>query len=283
MTLLVEPIDVGTMTDFVREHHYSARMPRITKACMGGFRDGWLVAAVSFGYGTRPADTPRVMFPSTGVRDYLEIGKMCMTAEEGKRKTLSQFLSNATRVVRRQFALKYIFTWADGLWGKVGTIYQASNFLYGGYIWTDVYQIDGEVVHPRQMNGILRENGIASNKVTPRPTFAELCALGWRHLKGKQFRYVRFLCDERERQRLLAESQFDWSTNYPKEPDLAWQKHVGKGKWAQCSQPRFIGAKILAVILFAVLATGTDTHKAVTMWDRIRKWIARNFEPLGSR
>jgi len=137
MSLIIQPIDVRTMTAFVRQHHYSDRMPRITKACIGGFRDNHLEAAVSFGYGTRPADTPRIMFPSTGVADYLEIGKMCMSPEEGAKKHLIRFLSHAINAVHRQFrSLKYIFTWADGLWGKVGGIYQASSFLYGGFIWT---------------------------------------------------------------------------------------------------------------------------------------------------
>ena len=36
--------------------------------------------------------------------------------------------------------LKYLFTWADGLVGKAGYVYQAFNFLYGGYIWTDTLQ-----------------------------------------------------------------------------------------------------------------------------------------------
>jgi hypothetical protein len=250
-------------------------MPRITKACVGGFRDGRLEAAVSFGYGTRPADTPRVMFPSTGVSDYLEIGNMCMSPEERQRKELSSFLSHAITTVRHQFHLKYIFTWADGIWGKVGYIYQASSFLYGGFIWTDVYQVNGEVVHPRQMKGILRENGIACNQITPRPTFAELCALGWRHFRGKQFRYARFLCDNEERERLLAESQFEWSTNYPKEDALAWQEHVSKGEWAACSKPTFTGTKILTAILFAILAlsTFTFTHTSV-LWDRIKEGVA---------
>lgn len=269
--ILVQPIDVQTMTEFVRRYHYSARMPRITKACYGGFRDDKLEAAVSFGWGTRPADTPRVMFPSTGVNDYLEIGKMCMSPEEGKRKTLSSFLSHAITNVRHQFSLKYIFTWADGIWGKVGYIYQAASFLYGGFIWTDLYQIGGEAVHPRQLGGILRENGISCDTITPRPTFAQLCALGWKHFRGKQFRYVRLLGTVDERERLLAESPFDWSTKYPKEDALAWQEHVTKGKWAACAQPKFTGTKILMLILFAAL---------VALWDRIRKiWRTKSIAP----
>ena len=156
---------------------------------------------------------------------------------------------------------------------KISESYQASSFLYGGYIWTDVYQIDGQVVHPRQMKGILRENGITCDKITPRPTFAQLCALGWRHFKGKQFRYVRFLCDSKEREKLLAESQFEWSTKYPKAEALQWQEHVGKGKWDVCAQPKFTGTKILKGVLFAVLALSTFAGTVTGDWDRIKAWI----------
>ena len=39
-------------------------------------------------------------------------------------------------------SVKYLYTWADGIVGKVGYVYQAGNFLYGGFIWSDVYVTD---------------------------------------------------------------------------------------------------------------------------------------------
>ena len=49
--------------------------------------------------------------------------------------------------------------------GKVGYVYQGSNFKYGGEYWTDVYMTKtGEKVHPRSMKTILEENAKFENK-----------------------------------------------------------------------------------------------------------------------
>jgi hypothetical protein len=234
-------IPVEEMTEFVREHHYSSVMPRITKACFGGFRNDKLVAAISFGWGSRPLHTVQRMFPSLGTTDYLEIGKMCLVNEEPKNRE-SQFMATAIYLLRKQFsALKLIFTWADGLWGKPGYIYQASNFLYGGFIWTDVYQTEkGERLHPLQLQAERRRQGALTLLRTKRPSTERLQLMGWSHIFGKQFRYVKFLCGKEEEQRLLSESPFQWSRSYPKQADVEWKMSVD-GNRVPCSQPCFTG------------------------------------------
>jgi hypothetical protein len=241
--LLVQTISAAEMAEFVKKHHYSSVMPRITKERFGGFRDGRLVAAISFGWGSRPLHTIRKIFPSLGTVDYLEIGKLCLVDEEPKNSE-SQFMATAIYRLRKQHpTLKLIFTWADGLWGKPGYIYQASNFLYGGYIWTDVCQThEGKRLHPLQLQAELRKHGSAGRQRTKRPAPEQLRAFGWMHIFGKQFRYVRFLCDEQEQRRLISESPFLWSRSYPKHADLAWKARVG-GSRVPCSQPHLGGGQ----------------------------------------
>ena len=60
---------------------------------------------------------------------------MCMT-EEMPRNSESQMLSQLVKWIQRNIPeLKVLFTWADGMVGKVGYVYQASNFIYAG--WTE--------------------------------------------------------------------------------------------------------------------------------------------------
>src|SRR5712692_10662588 len=90
----VRSITVQEMATFVKIRHYSKLMPRITKACFGGFRDGELVAAISFGWGSRPRHTIQKRFPSLNVDDYLEIGKMCIRKRQPK-GAATPFMSDA--------------------------------------------------------------------------------------------------------------------------------------------------------------------------------------------
>jgi hypothetical protein len=230
------------MQDFVTKWHYSAVLPRQTKLCIGGFRDMDLKAAVSFGWGTRPLHTIRKLFPSLGVKDYLDIGKMCLENDEPKNSE-SMFLSQAIRILKiKRPDVKVLFTWADAMWGKPGYIYQASNFLYGGHIWTDVYRTaDGKRLHPLQLQSERRLRGLPIAHRTQRPSWAEMQELGWRHYFGKQFRYVNFLCPLAERSRLLQESPFGWNTNYPKDKDCEWKIQTEIGRIA-CEKPQFTSA-----------------------------------------
>jgi hypothetical protein len=233
----VRPITVDEMTAFVTQHHYSTVMPRITKVCYGGFREEVLVAAISFGWGSRPRHTIQRIFPSLDTDDYLEIGKMCLANSEPPNSE-TQFMARAFWMAHKQFPdVKLIFTWADAMWGKPGYVYQAANFLYGGYIWTDVYLTsNGQRIHPLQL-----QSGMGTFLRTQRPNAIELAERGWAHIFGKQFRYVKFLCDSREQQRLLGESPFSWTTKYPKAADLEWYQRLN-GKRVLCAQPRFTGA-----------------------------------------
>jgi hypothetical protein len=243
----VREITVAEMTEFTREHHYSATMPSITKICYGGFRDGNLVAAISFGHGSRPKDTIKILFPSLGTEDYLEIGKMCLLDEEPTNSE-SSFIRTTRHLLCKKFRRKLIFTWADGLWGKPGYVYQAANFLYGGFIWTEFYLTAERIrVHPLQLKSYMRAHGMLSPldaRRTPRPNAAQLREMGWKHIHGKMFRYIRFLCHREEQARLLAESPFQWTNTralYPKHADLEWKVTVDKGMLERCERPRIAG------------------------------------------
>jgi len=216
--------------DIIFRNHYSKIMPRLTKYFLDGFINGKCVGVVTCGYGTRPLHTIKKLFPSLKTKDYFEIGKMCME-ESMPKNTESAFLSKIIKWLKiHEPNRKILFTWADGILGKIGTVYMSSNFLFGGYIWTDLYITDkGEKVHPRTSQGLTDKGDKICGH---RPTKKYMIDNGWSHYKGKQFRYIYFLCNKKEKKRLLSESAEKWGIDYPKTCDILWEKQdLITGDW----------------------------------------------------
>ena len=207
---------------FVSTRHYSAVMPRLTKYYFGYYIKDKLVGVITFGWGTRPKHTIQKLFPSLDTKDYYEIGKMCLDDSLPKNSE-SQLLSKSIDWLKKNTDIKYLFTWADGIVGKPGYVYQAANFLYGGFSITDTYvSKSGEKIHPRTIQGQLpNKEGL---KYGHRPNPKQLKELGLSRVKGKQFRYIYPM--SKKYRKYLKKSTVKWSTNYPKHKDLIW--HIKK-------------------------------------------------------
>lgn len=216
------------MKHILYDNHYLKYLPQLNKEFLGGYIENELVAGMSLGWGVRPRHTIQKLFPSLSTEDYRCLGRLCLE-EKMPRNSESFFISSCIEYIKEEWpTLKVLFSWSDGILGKPGYVYQASNFYYGGYIWTDTYLTNkGERVHPRQ-----------TNRIGGRPSFKELEELGWKHFRGKQFRYVFFLCDRRERRRLREESTINWrhQEGYPKHGDLEWKVRTEDG-WKRCGEP----------------------------------------------
>ena len=216
---MIKEIHKINAMNFVSERHYSPVMPRLTKYFCGYFVKDELVGVITFGWGTRPKHTIQKLFPKLDTKDYFEIGKMCMDDSMGKNSE-TQMLSSVMRWLKQKSDIKFLFTWADGIVGKPGYVYQAFNFLYGGYIWTDTYVTDkGEKVHPRTMQGIIPNT--KNRKIGMRPNPEQLKELKLSRVKGKQFRYI--LPMSKRMRKYLKQSTVDWNIQYPKDSDLQWK------------------------------------------------------------
>lgn len=224
----IREIDEDRAERFILEYHYMKYLPQLNDTFLGGFIDGELAAVMSLGWGVRPRHTIQVLFPSLDTEDYRAIGRLC-AVEELPKNTESHFIGKAISHIQQHYDYEVLFTWADGMLGKPGTIYQATNFHYAGHIWTDTYlTADGEKVHPRQ-----------TNRIGGRPSWSELQDLGWQHYRGMQLRYVYFLCDDDRCGELISESDIDLVRgDYPKESDLAWKQRTADG-WVECEMPDF--------------------------------------------
>lgn len=224
----------------IQKYHYSNTLPKLNKHFVGFFLDGVLVGVVTLGWGTRPRHTIQRIFPSLDTKDYFEIGRMCMT-EQMPRNSESQMISSLVKWIKANAPeIKVLFTWADGMLGKVGYVYQASNFIYAGYSGGEMYMKDGVKIHVRQMKSFLIPEGVKDERITVRPTLEQMRQFNIQHFKGKQYRYLMFLCDKKEKKRLLSECLLDLSEPRPKDDDLSWTvKNVYTGKWEQSKQPPY--------------------------------------------
>lgn len=213
---------------FILEYHYMKYLPQLNDFFLGGFIDGELAAVMSLGWGVRPRHTIQKIFPELDTEDYRAIGRLC-AVEELPKNTESHFISKCIKHLKANYPFDVLFTWADGMLGKPGTIYQASNFWYAGYIWTDTYLTNkGEKVHPRQ-----------TNRIGGRPSWPEMQDLGWMHFRGMQLKYIYFLCDSRRQRELVDDAIVDLEQGeYPKREDLEWKQRTVDG-WEYCGMPDF--------------------------------------------
>ena len=224
------PMDVAKR--FVFEHHYAKITPSTTKAAYGLVIDNVLVGVSIWGYGVRPKHTIQKWLPGVDVLEYLELNRLCLL-DEMARNSESRFLSIVVERIKKDFPdVKVLLSWADGLRGKPGYVYQACSWLYGGFINSEFYTTeDGRVIHPRLLITRYGTRGKAIQK-----------KLGLIHYFGKQFMYAKFLCSHRERKRILKNSPVKWTGKYPKIEDITFELSERGGPRRKIDYvPQFVG------------------------------------------
>ena len=245
----IKEVSRSYATDFIQSLHYSKIMPKLTKHFLGCYLENELVGVLTLGWGTQPKATIAKLFDGLDTKNYYEIGKMCMK-EEMPKNSESQMISAVVKWMKvntpeRQF----LYTWADGIMGKPGYVYQAANFLYGGFIWTQIYISNkNEKIHPRSARKLCEEN--VQFKLEREPDFfvgkkgeriywLTQDFLDYKNIlkvHGKQFRYILPL--NKKARKLLKKSNVEWNLNYPKGNDLVWNKSTKDGKKRLESMPK---------------------------------------------
>lgn len=225
--------------DFVEKYHYSPIMPTLTKHYLGFYLEDTLKGVLTLGWGTQPLGTIRKLFPDLVTKDYYEIGKMCMTDDMPKNSE-SQMLSKTISWIKSNLPEKlFLYTMADGIMGKCGYVYQASNFYFAEGYKTTVYMMDnGEKLHPRGSRELLKENQV----------FSKRDKLFWmtrdfmkhkniKHIEGLMFRYI-YPLSKKAKRIMFKESTLNWSKSYPKDNDLKWFDKTENPK-VEISKPSF--------------------------------------------
>jgi hypothetical protein len=205
--IYIKEIDSKLANRLIIENHYSGTVPKGVKFHLGIFIDEILYGVAQFGYGIRPKQSCKWV-EGTNSDEYLELNRLWISDQLGKNAE-SNSISKALKYVKeKKPELKWIISFADGMMGKVGTIYQATNFIYTGYgidngIWmlkdgTRTHAISLWHKHKTQSRSILESiYGKPLYKVT-----------------GGQYRYIHFY------DRKLIKNLITPPLPYPKQSDL---------------------------------------------------------------
>ena len=251
---VVKKIHKVEAIELIQKYHYSPVMPGITKYYLGLFLDNKLKGVLTLGWGTKPRHTFNKMFPSVGVLDtndndefihdindwYYEIGKMCLSDDLNKNKIAgSQMVSAVIKWIKENTDCKFLYTMADGIMGKCGFVYQASNFYFGEKYFTSVYLMEnGEKLHPRTSKELCVENAKFLNKEKVFWLTTDFMKFkGIRRIDGLMFRYIYPL--NKKAKKMLKNSSMEWTKNYPKEKDLEWRDVTDRKNKKTISQPAF--------------------------------------------
>ncbi|MBT6402779.1 hypothetical protein HOK09_04970 [Candidatus Woesearchaeota archaeon] len=243
----IRETDKDLIKSFVVKHHYSSVFPRITKHYLGVYEDSKskLVGAITLGLGTKPKHTINKILPKKVIGeyttdDYYEIGKLCIHPSMPK-NTGSQIIRDLIVWLKelnksRTIPISYLYTMADGIVGKSGYLYQASNFYYQEQFWTSAYVNEtGGKFHRRSLRGLLDDNNDWCKENIPNwnkeklfdmtPDYMKL--KGMEKIYGLMFRYIYPL--NKEAKNVLDGSGTWQRGNYPKVDDLKWKKLTSNG------------------------------------------------------
>jgi len=113
----------------VEHWHYSGRMPKSKLAKIGVWEAGRFVGAVIYGVGAGNS-TNGTRF---GLAKRFEMAELVRVALSRREAPTSRIVAISIRMIRREFAkLRLLTSFADEEQGHIGTIYQASGWMYLG-------------------------------------------------------------------------------------------------------------------------------------------------------
>lgn len=123
--LYVAPVSYDATKPLLLQVHYARRMPSITYA-FGLFNEDCMEGVVT--YGTPASSTLRNGICGPTYAPYvLELNRLCLH---------NNIKGNASLLIGRSLRLlkgnKIVVSFADTAQGHIGTIYQATNFIYSG-------------------------------------------------------------------------------------------------------------------------------------------------------
>lgn len=235
-------IDKTIAIPFVHKYHYSKILPRLTKKYLGVMDNAELIGVITLGWGTQPLQTITSIFRNHDLKtsDYFEIGKMCFLPKINNSNNGSKIMSLLVKWAKQNTDILFLYTLADGIMGKCGYIYQASNFKYIGKFKTSVYmdRNTGEKIHPRSAKELCKENAKYEGKTKVfwlTHNFCEYKQID--KINGLMFRYI-YPLNKKAHRILMEYPNYLHNTN-PKDKDLIFEKRIKKGKFTRIDMPDF--------------------------------------------
>jgi hypothetical protein len=130
--IYIQPIQPKLANDLICKNHYSGTVAKGVVYHLGIFVEHRLLGVAQFGYGIRPKDTCKWV-DGTNSDEYLELNRLWIGDELGANAESKSISLCLKWVKKNNTKIKWIISFADGMMGKVGTIYQATNFIYTGF------------------------------------------------------------------------------------------------------------------------------------------------------
>ena len=124
----IRPVPFRAAKTLLTEQHYLHSMPGGTYLAFGVFNHKRLLGAVTLGVG--PKNVHRLV-EGAAPDDVLALTRFWLS-DEFPANSESSVIGRTLRAIRKHTLIKFVVTYADPSRGHIGTIYQASNWLYTG-------------------------------------------------------------------------------------------------------------------------------------------------------
>lgn len=163
-TLRVEPVAPAAIRSLIEKEHYLHSMPPAPRMCFAVSLDGDLAGAVVFTSGSRHCHR---LLAGAQPHDVATLARMWL-ADDLPRNSESRVIGVVLRHLKRETDWKLLLSYADPGARHVGTIYQASGWLYlgRGEPTSYVRLPDGALRHPRSIYDQYGTNRVSHLRAT---------------------------------------------------------------------------------------------------------------------
>lgn len=224
----MRPVSRSVARELCEGHPHAQTLPNSSKYYMAAYLGGRVAGLAVWGWGIMPRATPAHLFGEAGnIADYLELSRF-FVYDWCPKNTASQFLSITHRILKRYAPhVKWLYTYAAGFQGLIGTIYQAANYDYiGRTLCNSFIYVPGQGMVHNIALWHRYGNMISGSNDASLVRFQEMVA-GARRWCGYNFRYIYWLCGKREKKELMKSARFTIEP-YPTEADMEiWLENVG--------------------------------------------------------
>ena len=186
--LRVEPVVPSVVRAIVTDFHYLHSMPAAPRLCFGVYDDGVLAGAVVLTAGARQGHK---LLAAARPQEVATLARLWLKDTLPKNAE-SRVIGIVLRHLRTRCGWKLVISYADPAAGHVGTIYQATGWIYLGRGNAESYVElgSGQVLHPRTVYqrfgsnavGHLSRTGIPARrrKVAAKHRYAYVLDPAWR-------------------------------------------------------------------------------------------------------
>jgi len=147
--LHVERVAPSVVRPLMVADHYLHSMPAAPRRCYGVFLDGALLGGVVFTSGARHGHR---LLAAAAPQAVATLARLWLS-DDLPANSESRVLGIVLRDLRRTTSWKLLLSYADPAAGHVGTIYQATGWIYLGETAGETYVrlADGRLHHPRSV------------------------------------------------------------------------------------------------------------------------------------